>query len=215
VDPRAEPGHRAACSPPGPPAGRRWWGRRTRGRGGGAGNERGWDDEHGEGDHARRLARRGACAGRGVALVETDAVVASRLSRRAQSSRSWRPPPRPRPSRQARREACDPWTTRSRLILRGGAATAGPNPGSLPPCLLYLQSFSATLLSLSAFLSLSLFVFLSPYLFLLSHSLCLLSSSPLLLFFSSLSGEGKRECMRVSENDRVRENERIRENERE
>jgi len=69
-----------------------------------------------------------------------------------------------------------------------------------------LLSFSFSLLSLSlslSFLSLSLSFSLSPYyLFLLSHSLSVscLSSSPLLLSFFSLSGEGK---------ERGREKERV------
>jgi len=92
-----------------PPAGR------LRGGGGGGGGSGGTAEaaarrgrgqrarlgRRARGDHACGLARRGACAGRGVALVETGAVVVSRLSRRAQSSWSWRTPPRPRPSRQA------------------------------------------------------------------------------------------------------------------
>jgi len=107
---RAEPGHRVAAVRQVAAGGASAVGaadaaaQRTRGRGGGAGNERGYGDELGEGDHARGLARRGACAGRGVALVETCSVVASRLSRRAQSSRSWRPSPRDDRARRDKRD---------------------------------------------------------------------------------------------------------------
>ena len=147
--------------------------------------------------------------------------VVSRWSRRA---RSWRRDGRSHRGRGARPTTAPVATSTTGGVspvdagatdAEGGGETDGQNPGSLPPCLLCLQSFSATLSILSHFplclfslsfslshassslcpslsfsLSLSLSLSLSSL-----HSLCLLSFC---LFLPSL--ERKRR-----EEERVRE----------
>ena len=123
-----------------------------------------------------------------------------------------------RHERDGRRESRGPLTTRERLIHR---RTKSWQPSSLStmssvflsnslyPLSLPTLSFLSVFLSFSClFLSLPFSLFLSFSFSLLISIFSPLSLSPLLLSFSSLSGEEKergRESERISENERERE----------
>jgi len=87
-----------------------------------------------EGDHARGLAGCGACEGRGVRR----GACASSAGRGACAGRGG-PDGRGGRGYRARgdRRTCgrEPRGRGGAAVLRGGASTAGPNPGSLPHCL--------------------------------------------------------------------------------
>ena len=87
-----------------------------------------------EGDHARGLAGCGACEGRGVRR----GACASSAGRVACAGRGG-PDGRGGRGYRARgdRRTCgrEPRGRGGAAVLRGGASTAGPNPGSLPHCL--------------------------------------------------------------------------------
>ena len=87
-----------------------------------------------EGDHARGLAGCGACEGRGVrrgACASSAARVAC-AGRGGPDGRGGRGYRARGDRRTCRRE---PRGRGGAAVLRGGASTAGPNPGSLPHCL--------------------------------------------------------------------------------